>query len=86
MFKEWPLSKFSPASSSSQVLRVLTALDYLFDPKRADIQTTLFRNAEALAARREEIILTTLYENSTFGPSGQLSDCLAAIRQRGNMA
>lgn len=82
------LSKFSPASSDqAKLLRVLTALDYLFDPKRADIQDKPSSgNAEALASTQKDDILTTLYENSTFGPLWtKLSDCLAAIRQRGNM-
>lgn len=82
------LSKFSPASSDqAKLLRVLTALDYLFDPKRADIQDKpSLGSAEALASTQKDDILTTLYENSTFGPLWtKLSDCLGAIRQRGNM-
>ncbi|KAF2806197.1 uncharacterized protein BDZ99DRAFT_91844 [Mytilinidion resinicola] len=82
------LSNFSPASSDqAKLLRVLTALDYLFDPKRAEIQDKPSSSGvEALESSQKDDILTTLYENSTFGPLwNKLSECLAAIRRRGNM-
>ncbi|MCJ1384030.1 hypothetical protein MMC17_007145 [Xylographa soralifera] len=82
------LSKFSPSSSDqAKLLRVLTALDYLFDPKRNGGKST--SSAEVVSAESEvkDDLLTTLYENSTFGPLWvKLSDCLSTIRQRDNMA
>lgn len=82
------LSKFSPASSDqAKLLRVLTALDYLFDPKRTETPDKPANpNAEGLSPPQKEDILTTLFENPTFGSLwGKLSECLSAIRQRGNM-
>jgi E3 ubiquitin-protein ligase HUWE1 len=76
------LSKFSPASSDqAKLLRVLTALDYLFDPNRID----KIKGAEPESAPKEDV-LRTLYENSTFGPLwSKLSVCLTIIRQKENM-
>lgn len=81
------LAKFSPASSDqAKLLRVMTALDYLFDPKRAEESKPVVANIDGLLPKQKEDILTTLYENSTFGPLwAKLSECLTAIRQRGNM-
>ncbi|KAF2096815.1 hypothetical protein NA57DRAFT_42813 [Rhizodiscina lignyota] len=81
------LAKFSPASSDqAKLLRVLTALDYLFDPKRAEENKPWASDIEGLPTEQKEDILTTLYENSTFGPLWtKLSECLTAIRDRGNM-
>lgn len=76
------LSKFSPASSDqAKLLRVLTALDYLFDPSRLE----KIKGAEPASAPKEDV-LKTLYESSTFGPLwGKLSECLTVIRQKENM-
>ncbi|EED24438.1 ubiquitin-protein ligase (Tom1), putative [Talaromyces stipitatus ATCC 10500] len=76
------LSKFSPASSDqAKLLRILTALDYLFDPNRVD----KVKGAEPESAPKEDV-LKTLYENSTFGPLwSKLSACLTIIRQKENM-
>ncbi|KAI9824603.1 MAG: hypothetical protein M1832_001693 [Thelocarpon impressellum] len=77
------LAKFSPASSDqAKLLRVLTALDYLFDTKKnADKNKT-----DGGAADGQDNLLNTLYENSTFGPLwSKLSECLSTIRQRENM-
>ncbi|KAF2762305.1 hypothetical protein EJ05DRAFT_204624 [Pseudovirgaria hyperparasitica] len=82
------LANFSPASSDqAKLLRVLTALDYLFDPKRADAQDKHSAKSSAgLSIAQKEDILTRLYENPTFASLwGKLSECLAAIRQRENM-
>ncbi|KAI9690812.1 MAG: hypothetical protein M1822_008431 [Bathelium mastoideum] len=81
------LSKFSPTSSDqTKLLRVLTALDYLFDPKRADTQEKPRGNTDGLSSEQKSEILTTLYNNSTFtGLWDKLSKCLSAIRQRENM-
>ena len=84
------LAKFSPASSDqAKLLRVLTALDYLFDSKRngGKTKTPLQDTAETgESSAPKEDVLTTLYENSTFGPLWiKLSECLRTIRQRGNM-
>ncbi len=80
------LSKFSPASSDqAKLLRILTALDYLFDPKRTGGKKTAEgHKEEALSSNAD--LLTSLYENSTFGPLwDKLSECLSAIRQGDGM-
>lgn len=75
------LAKFSPASSDqAKVLRVLTALDYLFDPSRVDKS----KSSDPEGPARD--VLQTLYESSTFGPLWtRLSECLTLIRQKENM-
>lgn len=75
------LSKFSPASSDqAKLLRVLTALDYLFDPTRADKDKT------AKDSPQKEDVLKHLYESAAFGPLWtKLSECLSSIRQKENM-
>ncbi|KAF2428697.1 hypothetical protein EJ08DRAFT_315920 [Tothia fuscella] len=81
------LARFSPASSDqAKLLRVITALDFLFDPKRSDTVDKPSSSIEGLEAQQKEDILTTLYENNTFESLwNKLSECLAAIRKRGNM-
>ncbi|KAJ5823167.1 E3 ubiquitin ligase domain of unknown function DUF913 [Penicillium robsamsonii] len=76
------LAKFSPASSDqAKLLRILTALDYLFDQARADKS----KDVEAGSAPKEDV-LKKLYESATFGPLWtKLSDCLTVIRQKENM-
>lgn len=66
------LAKFSPgASEQNKLLRVLTALDHLFDTKKQEEKSALLGN---------------LYHNETFGQMWEkLSACLGAIRQRDNM-
>jgi len=63
------LSKLSPASSHQpKLLRVLTALDYLFDPKcpsREIVQDSEPKNEES---KKERDVLSNLYESLTFGP------------------
>ncbi|KAL8948008.1 MAG: hypothetical protein Q9222_005767 [Ikaeria aurantiellina] len=80
------LAKFSPTSSDqSKLLRVLTALDYLFDAKRnngKNKQVTEENGQSGDSSTSQEDILTALYENATFGALwSKLSDCLNAIRQ-----
>ncbi|KAI4262960.1 MAG: hypothetical protein L6R42_001875 [Xanthoria sp. 1 TBL-2021] len=84
------LTKFSPASSDqAKLLRILTALDYLFDPKRNNGKTKSAADDEAKPGEpsiSQEDILTTLYENAIFGSLwSKLSDCLGAIRQGDGM-
>ena len=86
------LAKFSPSGSDqNKLLRVLTALDHLFDPKNTPKKDTPEgENAEAAGEQSKEVekqdLLATLYENPTFGPMWEkLSACLSAIRQRENM-
>ncbi|KAL2862867.1 E3 ubiquitin-protein ligase TOM1 [Aspergillus lucknowensis] len=76
------LAKFSPASSDqAKLLRVLTALDYLFDPTRGD--KAKGNDAEGTV---KGDVLQTLYESSTFGPLWtRLSECLTLVRQKENM-
>ncbi|KAI1912667.1 E3 ubiquitin-protein ligase tom1 [Ophidiomyces ophidiicola] len=75
------LSKFSPASSEqAKLLRVLTALDYLFDPARGDKDKAI-----GIEAGKEDL-LKDLYESATFGPLwNKLTECLTTIRQKENM-
>ncbi|OJK04143.1 hypothetical protein ASPACDRAFT_39759 [Aspergillus aculeatus ATCC 16872] len=77
------LAKFSPASSDqAKLLRVLTALDYLFDPNRAD----KVKGSESETSAAKEDVMQTLYECATFGPLWtRLSECLTVIRQKENM-
>ncbi|PYH45250.1 E3 ubiquitin-protein ligase TOM1 [Aspergillus saccharolyticus JOP 1030-1] len=77
------LAKFSPASSDqAKLLRVLTALDYLFDPNRAD----KVKGSEPENNAAKEDVMQTLYECATFGPLWtRLSECLTVIRQKENM-
>jgi len=86
------LAKFSPSGSDqNKLLRVLTALDHLFDPKSTPKkETSEGESAEAAGEQSKEVekqdLLATLYENPTFGPMWEkLSACLSAIRQRENM-
>ncbi|KAI9804681.1 MAG: hypothetical protein M1833_006756 [Piccolia ochrophora] len=84
------IAKFSPASSDqAKLLRVLTALDYLFDPKKSDRKIKAPEDGidvEGEGSKKKHDLLTSLYENSTFGPVwNKLSECLSAIRQRENM-
>ena len=79
------LAKFSPGGSDqNKLLRVLTALDHLFDPKRDKKDTDA--EAESSQMVEKQDLLSSLYENSTFGPMWEkLSACLSAIRQREHM-
>ena len=75
--------KFSPASSDQpKLLRVLTALDYIFDTKRKDSS----KAPDGEDVPQQESFVNAVYEASTFGPLwARLSDCLAAIRNRDSM-
>ena len=85
------LSKFSPASSDqAKLLRVLTALDYLFDPKREkkDKPEEVKKDEEKKEEpeKSEAEIFARLYDSKTFGALwGKLSDCLTAIHEREDM-
>jgi E3 ubiquitin-protein ligase HUWE1 len=75
------LARFSPASSDqTKLLRVITSLDYIFDPVRSALHTP-FPSDEPKNAEEESETLRTLYENATFSPLWKtLSQCLSAIR------
>jgi E3 ubiquitin-protein ligase HUWE1 len=74
----------SPGSKQRKLLRVLVALDHLFDPKRTPLAPAT--TGEGGEQKLKEDILATLYESSTFDKLWEsLSICLTAIRQRGNM-
>ncbi|KAK0635031.1 hypothetical protein B0T17DRAFT_27906 [Bombardia bombarda] len=79
------LAKFSPgASEQNKLLRVLTALDHLFDSKgkKSDSTTEDDVNKE----NTKEDLLGSLYWNPTFATMwDKLSACLSAIRQRESM-
>lgn len=79
------LANFSPASSEqAKLLRVLTALDYLFDPKRSG-KTDEKKDGEASEDETGDV-LARLYESLTFTPLwSKLSDCLSAIHARSDM-
>ncbi|KAK1832134.1 E3 ubiquitin protein ligase [Podospora conica] len=78
------LAKFSPgASEQNKLLRVLTALDHLFDNKGK--KSGGKEDIEAKESTKEDL-LGSLYWNPTFGTMwDKLSACLSAIRQRENM-
>lgn len=77
------LAKFSPgASEQNKLLRVLTALDHLFETKKDENRDS----GDAAAADEKSSLLMTLYHNETFNKMWEkLSGCLAAIRQRESM-
>lgn len=79
------LAKFSHSSSDqNKLLRVLTALDHVFDPK-TNPRRDESREEDQTTTEKHDL-LASLYENSTFGPMwDKLSACLAAIRQREHM-
>jgi E3 ubiquitin-protein ligase HUWE1 len=78
------LAKFSPgASEQNKLLRVLTALDHLFDTKGK--KSSSAEGSEATDETKEDL-LGSLYWNPTFGTMwDKLSACLGAIRQRESM-
>lgn len=81
------LANFSPGSShQNKLLRVLVALDYIFDPKRAQLQDRPAPDAETMPQEVKEDILSTLYQSSIFIKLwSALSECLTAVRERATM-
>ncbi|SMR44117.1 unnamed protein product [Zymoseptoria tritici ST99CH_3D1] len=81
------LASFSSAGSKQRkLLRVLVALDHLFDPKRMPPASAASPSSSDGDRKLKEDILPTLYESATFGKMwNSLSACLTAIRLRGNM-
>ncbi|KAF2768059.1 hypothetical protein EJ03DRAFT_328620 [Teratosphaeria nubilosa] len=75
------LANFSNSGSKQRkLLRVLLALDHLFDPKR------MGQIASAGEPELKDNVLALLYESNTFEQLwSNLTICLAAIRKRGNM-
>ena len=76
------LEKFSPgASEQNKLLRVLTALDHLFEGKKKANDVN-----DAAAASEKHDLVTSLYHNSTFSSMwDKLGACLSAIHERENM-
>ena len=79
------LTKFSPQSSDqAKLLRVLKALDYLFDPKREDAKSSSKPengNSAEISASSKADLVTSLYEDTTFALLwDKLGECLSAIR------
>ncbi|KAJ6439602.1 TOM1 protein [Purpureocillium lavendulum] len=76
------LAKFSPgASEQNKLLRVLTALDHLFDGRKKTGD-----DKDAAAGEDKKYLVDSLYHNSTFPAMWEkLSACLSAIRQRESM-
>jgi E3 ubiquitin-protein ligase HUWE1 len=83
------LSRFSPASSDqTKLLRVVTSLDYLFDPIRSALHPILPSDEPLTPYPEEESeeSLRNLYQNTTFLPLWKtLSNCLSAIRDHGTL-
>ena len=75
------LAKFAPASSDqSKLLRVLTALDYLFDPKRNGGKVRPAADPES--GNKPSLELSFLYENPNFQALWEkLSMCLVHVRE-----
>ncbi|KAI7443512.1 putative E3 ubiquitin-protein ligase [Hortaea werneckii] len=78
------LANFSSAGAKQRkLLRVILALDHLFDPKRMPQGPETESSTEP---RLKDDVLALLYESSTFEQLwNNLTACLAAIRRRGNM-
>ncbi|KAK5136003.1 hypothetical protein LTR08_004257 [Meristemomyces frigidus] len=78
------LANFSSAGSKQRkLLRVILALDHLFDPKRTPQSSS---PAEAIDPKLKDDVLALLYDSGTFEQLwSNLTACLAAIRRRGNM-
>lgn len=77
------LAKFSPgASEQNKLLRVLTALDHLFETKKDGTRDA----GDVAAADEKSSLLMTLYHNETFNKMWEkLGACLSAIHKRDNM-
>ncbi|GAB7362571.1 hypothetical protein MBLNU230_g2887t1 [Neophaeotheca triangularis] len=80
------LANFSTVGSKPRkLLRIITALDYLSDPKRTPSSEKSAAHSQEEAKLREDI-LAAFQEHPTFEKMwARLSDCLAAIRDRNNM-
>jgi E3 ubiquitin-protein ligase HUWE1 len=80
------LNKFSPnASDQNKLLRVLTALDHLFEPKKKPTDEQQTKEDDAAETEKQDLV-ASLYENPAFGDMwSKLSACLGAIRQQENM-
>ena len=78
------LANFSSAGSKQRkLLRVILALDHLFDPKRTPVGPDGQTTADP---KLKDDVLALLYDSSTFEQLWtNLTTCLAAIRRRGNM-
>lgn len=78
------VSKFSSASSDqAKLLRVLTAVDYLFNPVRDTKSDTGDEKEQKEKADQATNYLRSIYESMTFGPLwGALSKCLSLIQDR----
>lgn len=78
------LAKFSPgASEQNKLLRVLTALDHLFDGKK---KSGTAEDRDSSDKDDKKYLVNSLYHGSTFPAMWEkLSACLSAIRQRENM-
>jgi len=81
------LANFSSAGSKQRkILRVLVALDHLFDPKRIPGSSNASSSSVTDEQKLKQDILASFYESPTFQSLWEsLSKSLAAIRTRGNM-
>jgi E3 ubiquitin-protein ligase HUWE1 len=80
------LNKFSPnASDQNKLLRVLTALDHLFEAKKKPTDEQQVKEDDVAETEKQDLV-TSLYDNPTFSDMwGKLGACLGAIRQQENM-
>ena len=84
------LAKFSPQSSDqAKLLRVLKALDYLFDSKRQDTKSKseaeVKKSDESSKASKADLV-TSLYDDPNFALLwDKLGECLSAVRQATGM-
>lgn len=78
------VSKFSSASSDqAKLLRVLTAVDYLFDPARSVKSNGKEKKEDKSKVNEASKYLKSIYESMTFGPLwGALSDCLKLVQDK----
>jgi len=81
------LANFSSAGSKQRkILRVLVALDHLFDPKRMPTASTSSNSSSENDKKLKEDMLASFYNTETFQKMWQsLSSCLTEIRNRGNL-
>ncbi|KAF2722346.1 hypothetical protein K431DRAFT_284040 [Polychaeton citri CBS 116435] len=80
------LASFSSSSAKQRkLLRVLIALDHIFDPKRTPSASNSGSDTD-IEPKLKEDVLATLHESPTFeGLWKNLSACLTAVREKGNL-
>jgi E3 ubiquitin-protein ligase HUWE1 len=73
-------SRFAPGSGQTKLLRVMKALDFLYDPEQADNQ------AQGDASIESNNVLKSSYPSLQLGPVwNKLSECLEAVGEKDNI-